>query len=597
MKPTIEILEKINENSNKNNKEIFTRLFRYMLREDIYYVAYSRLYSNKGASTKGVNDDTADGFSQVKIQGIIESLKNETYIPSPTRRVYINKSNGKKRPLGIPTFTDKLIQEVLRMILESVYEPIFTDYSHGFRPRRSCHTALKHTKKHFGGTKWFVEGDIKGCFDNIDHNVLVGFINKKIKDARLIKLVYKFLKAGYLEDWKYHNTYSGTPQGGIISPLLANIYLHELDKFVMRLRKEFDKPSEERYTKEYNILKKKNEAIRRKLRKSTKENRPELLAELKKVRAIQLKTPYKSQTEKKIEYVRYCDDFMIAIKGNKEDAIWIKAKLKAYISEALKMELSEEKTLIKYSNEKARFLGYDLRVRRDYTLKPSGKGYVMRTLHNTVELSIPFMDKINRFVIDKKIGIMKNSALYPVHRKGLINITDLEILVTYNSELRGICNYYSQASDFYKLNYFSYLMEYSCLKTLANKHKTSMAKIKKKFKDGRGSWCIPYETKKGIRHMYFAKYMDCKKSTNFDDVKSNQLAISLTSVTTFESRLKAQICELCGNTQSSYYEIHHVNKLKNLKGKKDWEKVMLRKKRKTIVLCRECHHKLHNNQI
>lgn len=192
---------------------------------------------------------------------------------------------------------------------------------------------------------------------------------------------------------------------------------------------------------------------------------------------------------------------------------------------------------------------------------------------------------------------MKNSALYPVHRKGLINITDLEILVTYNSELRGICNYYSQASDFYKLNYFSYLMEYSCLKTLANKHKTSMAKIKKKFKDGRGSWCIPYETKKGIRHMYFAKYMDCKKSTNFDDVKSNQLAISLTSVTTFESRLKAQICELCGNTQSSYYEIHHVNKLKNLKGKKDWEKVMLRKKRKTIVLCRECHHKLHNNQI
>jgi RNA-directed DNA polymerase len=225
MQPTIEILERIRKNSQNNRNEVFTRLYRYMLRPDLYFIAYNNLYANNGASTKGANDDTADGFSEEKVGRIIEMLANESYSPTPVRRTYIKKANGKMRPLGIPTFTDKLVQEVLRMIMEAVYEPVFLDCSHGFRPNRSCHTALGGMKRGFNGIRWFVEGDIKGCFDNINHNALTGFIRSKIADARLIKLIYKFLGAGYLEDWKYHNTYSGTPQGGIISPLLANIYL------------------------------------------------------------------------------------------------------------------------------------------------------------------------------------------------------------------------------------------------------------------------------------------------------------------------------------------------------------------------------------
>ena len=232
MKPTTEILARISQNSLANKEEVFTKLYRYLLRPDIYFVAYKNLYANNGAATKGVNEDTADGFSEAKIDSIIKALADETYQPMPVRRTYIQKKNNRKklRPLGIPTFTDKLVQEVLRMILEAVYEPIFLDVSHGFRPKRSCHTALKQLRREFNGTRWFVEGDIKGCFDNINHAVLVGLLNNKIKDARITKLIYKFLKAGYLEDWQYHKTYSGTPQGGIISPLLANIYLNEFDQ-------------------------------------------------------------------------------------------------------------------------------------------------------------------------------------------------------------------------------------------------------------------------------------------------------------------------------------------------------------------------------
>ena len=244
MQPTMEVLARIKKNSTANKEEIFTKLYRYLQRPDIYYEAYKNLYANNGASTKGVSDDTADGFSEAKITKIIQSLNDETYQPAPVRRTYIEKQNGKKRPLGIPTFTDKLVQEVLRMLLEAVYEPVFLDCSHGFRPNKSCHTALTGLTKGFNGVRWFIEGDIKGCFDNIDHAVLVGLLNKKVKDARLIKLVYRFLKAGYLENWQYHATYSGTPQGGIISPLLANIYLHELDKFVTTLKNDFDLPCE-----------------------------------------------------------------------------------------------------------------------------------------------------------------------------------------------------------------------------------------------------------------------------------------------------------------------------------------------------------------
>lgn len=596
MQPTMAILARISKNSNSNKEEIFTRLYRYLLRPDIYFEAYKNLYANNGAATKGVNEDTADGFSEAKIARIIKSLADETYQPTPARRTYIKKASGKMRPLGIPTFTDKLVQEALRMILQAVYEPVFLNCSHGFRPNRSCHTALTDLKKEFTGARWFVEGDIKGCFDNIDHAVLEGLIHEKIRDARLIKLIHKFMKAGYVEDWRYYGTYSGTPQGGIISPILANIYLHELDKFVMKLKADFDVYEEKNYTPEYTALRSKQTIARRHIKETDGEERQQWIEEYKRIRKELLKTPAKSQTDKKIKYVRYADDFLIGVNGSREDCVEIKRQLTEFIGQTLKMELSDEKTLITHSNKYARFLGYDIRVRRDAKIKRVGKmKHSKRTLSNKTELVAPIADKIHKFIFSKGIAIQEpDGTLHPVHRPELLHLTDLEIVSSYNSELRGICNYYNLASNFSRLNYLAYLMEYSCLRTLANKHRSSVPKMRAKFKDGQGKWGIPYETQKGWKRCYFANYADCKNVKNSTDLISNATQMYRLSINTFEKRLKAHVCELCGTTESDHYEIHHINKVKNLKGKEPWERAMIAKRRKTLVVCRECHHMIHN---
>lgn len=602
MKPTIEILERMKENSEKNKEEVFTRLYRYLLRPDLYFIAYQKLYSNNGAATEGVDKDTADGFSEAKVEKLIASLADESYCPKPSRRIYLKKPNGKRRPLGIPSFSEKLVQEVLRMVLEAVYEPIFLESSHGFRPGKSCHTALCYARYNLNGTRWFIEGDIKGCFDNINHEVLIRCIQKKIKDARLMKLIHKFLKAGYLEDFVYHNTYSGCPQGGIISPILANIYLHELDLYVTELSRVFKKPYQKLITAEYSRLSGRMTRVKQKIKKAegagNRTEKERLLKELKKLRSQLLKTPCKSQTDKEIKYVRYADDFIIGVRGSREDCEEIKRKLSCFIRDNLRMELSEEKTLITHSNTYARFLGYDMRIRRSNIIKPNGRGTTQRTMSNHMELAVPLGDKIQPFLF--KHGVIKqkeSGELEPVHRNDLLRLTDLEIVSAYDAELRGICNFYYLAGNFYKLHYMSYLMEYSCLKTLAFKHRCTIGKIKEKFSDKKGGWCIPYETKKGIKYLYLSKHSDCAKGKEASDTIPGMTMIHKHTRSTFESRLKAKTCELCGCTESRQFEIHHVNKLKNLKGKEPWEVMMIAKRRKTMVVCYECHKKIHNQSF
>jgi len=218
---------------------VFDRLYRNLFNPDLFLLAYSNIYANEGNMTVGTNGDTIDGFNIDKVNTVIEKLKQETYRPTPVRRTYIPKKNGKRRPLGIPSFTDKLVQEVVRMLLQAIYEPVFKDTSHGFRPNRSCHTALVQVKTTCKGTNWAIEGDIQGFFDNINHAKLLKLLARKIADGRFLNLIEKFLKAGYMEFRQVHHSLTGTPQGGIVSPILANIYLHELDVFMETLCHKF----------------------------------------------------------------------------------------------------------------------------------------------------------------------------------------------------------------------------------------------------------------------------------------------------------------------------------------------------------------------
>lgn len=598
MKPTSEILERMYENSKQHSDGIYTRIYRYLLREDIYMQAYKNLYANNGAGTEGIDHDTADGFGQEYVNQIIDELKNLTYEPKAVKRVYIPKRNGKMRPLGIPSFRDKLVQDAMRQILEAIYEPVFSVHSHGFRPDRSCHTALIEMSKTFRSTRWFIEGDIKGCFDNIDHTVLLDLLSRKIKDSKFINLVGKFLRAGYMENWEYHKTYSGTPQGGILSPILANIYLHELDRKIEALQKEFNLPAKHAYTPAYGKKNREIEKLRKQYGTCTDEaEKKELLKQIHKLEVEKRKLPYKDPTDKKLSFVRYADDFIIGISGSREDAERIKKVLTEYVADELKLELSDEKTKITHSSQEAHFLGYDIRVRRCQQSKRKANGVVQRTLNNSVELLVPF-DRIEKFMYDRQIVIQSDDGkLIPWQRNAMAGLSDLEIVDTYNSQTRGICNYYSIASNFSKLNYFVYLMEYSCLKTLAKKHKTRISKVKKMFKCGK-SWGVPYETKKEKKRMMIVKFSDFKKGKIFDlpsvDIVKNHIHFATRN--SLEARLKACKCELCGvEGEGVKFEIHHINKMKNLKGKEQWEMAMIARKRKTLVVCKECHKKIHHS--
>ena len=599
MKPTSEILERITKSSQEHKDGVFTRLYRYLLREDIYYAAYQKLYANKGATTKGVDHDTADHFSQAYVNALIQELKDGTYRAKPVRREYIAKKNGKMRPLGIPSFRDKLLQEAVRTILEAIYEPVFDNNSHGFRPNRSCHTALSQIKKDFTGVVWFIEGDITGCFDNIDHNVLIDILAKKIKDSKFLNLIRQFLKAGYVENWKYNKTYSGTPQGGICSPILANIYLNELDMKFREIKAKFDRPraKDERKTPEYYAIDKEMKKISYWIDHTPDpEERWKLIEQYKVLKKRLNTTPCHPQTNKKFTFVRYADDWLVGVCGTKAECEVLKGEIADFLSNKLHLELSEEKTHITHSSENARFLGYDVSVRRCQKLKgfkmKNGKRRKSRTLHLKVALKIPHTEKIEHFLFAKKAIIQTpDGRLKPVHRAALLNLSDSEIIEHYNAEVRGLLNYYNLAVDYHTLDYFCYLMEYSCLKTLACKHKSSIRKIIRQYKDGK-TWSVPYETVNGTKRVRPVKVADCKKNKANAATDMVFRRTKYAWKTTIRQRLNARVCELCGTKTAELYEVHVVRSLNEL-GNLDWELTMKAKRRKTLVVCPDCHSRIH----
>ena len=595
------VLNSLNEHS-KDSSYKFERLYRLLFNEELFYVAYQKIASNGGSTTKGSDGRSIDGMSLARIETLIASLKDESYQPHPSRRVHIPKKNGKTRPLGIPAFEDKLVQEVVRMILEAIYEGHFETTSHGFRPKRSCHTALLHIQKTFNGAKWFIEGDIKGFFDNIDHDVLVGILRERISDDRFIRLIRKFLKAGYVEDWTFHNTYSGTPQGGIVSPILANIYLDKLDKYVKEYIQHFDKGTKRRPGKESNNLANERKRTVRKLKKvKDGSEKAALVARLKAIEQERAAFPNGDEMDesyRRLKYIRYADDFILGVIGSKEDAQRIKDDIKSFLSESLALELSEEKTLITHTGKTAKFLGYEITVTRNNHQRRDVRGRLRRTYGKRVRLNVSMAtlrDKLLEYGA-MEIKLRNGKEVWkPKCRPGLIFNDDLEILDRYNRETVGFCNYYLIANNCDVLHNFRYIMEYSMYKTFAGKYRSTVRKINKKYRRNK-LFTVKYEQKGVIKSRTFYKTSFKRRTTAFNgscDIEPYSIAdVSRTNLT---DRLKAEKCELCG--AEGKLIMHHVRNLKDLKGKESWERLMSARKRKTIALCPSCHRLRHLGKV
>ena len=595
------VLNSLNEHC-KDSSYKFERLYRILFNEELFYVAYQKIASNGGSTTKGSDGRSIDEMSLARIETLIASLKDESYQPHPSRRVHIPKKNGKTRPLGIPAFEDKLVQEVVRMILEAIYEGHFETTSHGFRPKRSCHTALLHIQKTFSGAKWFIEGDIKGFFDNIDHDVLVGILRERISDDRFIRLIWKFLKAGYVEDWTFHNTYSGMPQGGIVSPILANIYLDKLDKYVKEYIRHFDMGTKRRPGKESNDLANERKRTVRKLKKvKDGTEKAALVARLKAIEQERAAFPSGDEMDgsyRRLKYIRYADDFILGVIGSKEDALRIKEDIKSFLSESLALELSEEKTLITHTGKSAKFLGYEITVTRNNHQRRDVQGRLRRTYGKRVRLNVSMAtlrDKLLEYGA-MEIKLRNGKEIWkPKCRSGLIFNDDLEILDRYNRETVGFCNYYLIANNCVVLHNFRYIMEYSMYKTFAGKYRSTVRKINKKYRRNK-LFTVKYEQKGVIKSRTFYKTSFKRRTTAFNgscDIEPYSIAdVSRTNLT---DRLKAEKCELCGATGKLI--MHHVRNLKDLKGKESWKRLMSARKRKTIALCPSCHRLRHLGKV
>lgn len=595
------ILNSLSAHSNDVHYK-YERLYRILFNEQMFYVAYQRIYAKPGNMTPGSDGKTIDGMSIERIGHLIAALKDESYMPTPARRVYIPKKNGKKRPLGIPSIEDKMVQEVVRLILEAIYEGHFENTSHGFRPRRSCQTALRSIQNLFTGANWFIEGDIKGFFDNIDHHILIDTLRERISDERFIRLIWKFLKAGYIEDFTFHNTYSGTPQGGIISPILANIYLDKFDKYMREYAESFDKGKKRRENPLHAKYSRKAIRLRKAIRNTTDEGiKRELLSQLKDAEAMTRKVSASmamDSTYKRLKYIRYADDFLIGVIGSKEDCAKMKEDFTTYMRDKLKLELSEEKTLITNAQESAKFLGYEISIRKSEAMKRNKQGWLKRPFSGRIMLTLPIA------TVQKKLLELKAMELrvingkeiwYAMPRNYLTKEDPATICARYTTEIRGLYQYYRIADNIsYAGNKFGYIMRYSFCKTLAKKLNSSTAKVIRKYKRDH-DLAIPYQTKKGeTKFRIFYNDGFAKQEPNKDATCDNLPNTFVLPYPTIAERLMEHKCELCGatNIQTLTYQ---VRKLKGLNPNTEWHRIMIRTWRKTLVVCEHCNVKIHAN--
>jgi group II intron reverse transcriptase/maturase len=565
------------------------QLYRQMFNKDLYLLAYGNIYSNKGAMTPGASAETADGMSGDKIHEITELMRYERYRFAPARRIYIPKNNGKLRPLGLPPWSDKLVGEVVRLLLEAYYEPQFSDRSHGFRKGHGCHTALRHIRDSWTGTVWFIEGDISDCFGSLSHDTLLRILAEKIHDQRFLRLIRNMLKAGYLEDWEYHDTLSGCPQGGVVSPILSNIYLDKLDKFIeQELIPQYTRGDSRALNPAYREI-----AIR--LQNARRRGDRAAARDLKRqLRSLPSKDPM-DPGYRRLRYCRYADDHILGFTGPKAEAEEIKAKLATFLRESLGLELNQDKTLITHArSQPARFLGYNVIVQHCDTKLTNGA----RSANGRIALRVPpdvVKAQCARYRMHGK----------PWHRPRLQNLPDYDIVRIYGAEYRGVVNYYLLAQDVGRLSKLRWHAVTSMLKTLGAKHKSTVtqmaARHQAKVITGDGPrTCFEARRRREGKPDLVARFggitlRQDRRAVIRDPVPVPVLAPRKELI----HRLRRRWCELCET--GATVAVHQVASLKELggagAGQPAWAALMARMRRKTLIVCAACHAHIHANPI
>lgn len=572
-------------------------LYRLMYREELYIVAYEAIKSQPGNMTPGIDRTTLDGLSLEKsIRPTISAMQTEEFQFSKGRRIYIPKASGNgMRPITIAPPREKMVQEIMRMILDAIYDsekgPAFRDSSHGFRRGKGTHTALESIRKGWDSTRWFIEGDIKGCFDNIDHHILVDLLRKRIKDERFLNLIWKALRAGYMEGTVGFDQDIGSPQGSIVSPILANIYLHELDLFVEALKAKYEKGTKRRWNPEYRRL------VRRKgtaEKNGDKALAGELAKQIRQIPSFNTSDP----DYIRIRYIRYADDWMIGVIGPIELARQLKEEIKEFLANHLKLTLSEEKTHIRHAGtEQAKFLGTLIGIQgggnaeaKVKTVKRGDSTFRKRVTGWLPTMKMPALEVIQRL---HQRGFCTVDG-EPLSKLSWVNLTHEDILIRYSSTLRGIANYYSFVDNRSDLARVQFILQHSAAKTLATKFRLSS---------------------RAVTFKKFGKRLTARTAISDDTVKETQLWLMdnfrRQPMRFLGGNQQPPLCEVwtkrltrshlgstcCICAADKDIQMHHVRHVRKADGKpKGFTRVMGLINRKQIPVCRECHGKIHRGE-
>jgi retron-type reverse transcriptase len=643
-KSKIKVLENIRNSvsqaiNNHTSIPIFNSLIPIISSKELLLLAYGNIKSNRGATTPGSLRETADESSMRIIQTLSQQLKSHTYKFPDVRRTWVPKPikgiDWKKkenlmnygRPLGMPDFSAKLIQEAIRLVLNAIYEPIFENIglSYGFRPKMGCHSPMITLPNRTQGMTIALEGDIKGAFNELNHEEFISILSRRITDKKFLNLILDMCKAGIMDQMQNIRTDSllGVPQSSIVSPLFWNIYMHEFDKYINnditalietinkrqgRYKKSQDYTYRKFATQSRIKLKRAEDLYKysnttNNMNSATKARKLSrifnLIGKYNKQRSLAIPTVAQHKQEIRYAYFRYADDWILFTSGNKTLVKYIKNKLAAFLKYRLKLTLSLKKTKItNLYADNAKFLGFAIKAQRFKKISKTKFGTLKRVTGNKLYIGVDKERLLQRL---EWRGYIKKGK--PREQPAWSTLTDFEIINKYNSVMRGLVNYYAPIIAYRStLNYYIYILEYSCYKTLAQKYRTSIRKLLRKHKqpltlkhEGKSITLITGKTYWPLLQPTVEKMV---KNLRMETPNQELLASSdflNNSKTYWRTQFKfLGRCVICSS--KDHVEMHHINHVRNTNERVGFAKIMSLLNRKQIPVCKFHHKAIHDGK-